>query len=129
MPAFSCNIFADMKKTADTKECAISDLEMPEAYERMRQALSQTGWICQGTVVCRSLLRQINGKQVEKGPYYLWTCKVQGKTVCVSLSKAQYDLIKEAIENNRQMQNIIEQMQSLTMKTILKKVSGVKKRK
>ena len=120
-----------MKTTAAAlpKPCW-ADLEpLPQAYERLRQVLARTRWICQGTVVCRPLQRRINGQTIKKGPYYLWTRKVQGKTVCVALSQAQYALVKEAIENNRRMLKNIERMQTLTMQTILKKVPGVIKRK
>jgi hypothetical protein len=80
-------------------------------------------------LVCRPLLRQVGGRKVKKGPYYLWTCKVKGKTVCVALSRPQYQLLAQAIKNNRHAQNLLERMQALTLKTILRKVPGVRKRK
>jgi hypothetical protein len=101
----------------------------PQTYQRLRDQLAQTPWICQGSVVCRPLLRQVQGQAVKKGPYYLWTCKVKGKTVCQALSKAQYLLISKAIANNTKLQKIVAQMQNLTLKSILRKVPGVKKRK
>ena len=102
---------------------------VPLALENLRRRLMQTTWICQGTVVCRSLRRRVQGRSVQKGPYYLWTCKVQGKTVCVALSHTQYLLLAQAIENHRQLQKTVERMQRLTLSTILKKVAGVNKRK
>jgi hypothetical protein len=75
------------------------------------------------------LLRRVRGRKVKKGPYYLWTCKQQGKTVCVALSKPQYRLLAQAIQNNRRLQRILERMQALTLKTILRNVPGVRKRK
>jgi hypothetical protein len=101
----------------------------PPAYQQLQSRLGRTGWLCQGTVVCRPLLRRVRGRPVKKGPYYLWTCKVQGRTVCLALSQAQYQLLAQAIENNRRLQNILQRMQALTLKTILKKVPGVIKRK
>jgi hypothetical protein len=101
----------------------------PPAYERLRQQLGQTPWICQGTVVCRPLLRQRQGRLVKQGPYYLWTCKVQGQTQCVALSKAQYCAVGQAIKNNRKVGQILEKMQRLTLKTILRTIPGVNKRK
>ena len=80
-------------------------------------------------MVARPLRRQVQGRSVETGPYYLWTCKVKGRTVCVALSKAQYQVLAEAIENHRRLQKILERMQALTLKTVLKKVQGVKRRK
>ncbi|MCX6930199.1 MAG: hypothetical protein NT154_44365, partial [Verrucomicrobia bacterium] len=66
---------------------------------------------------------------VRKGPYYLWTCKLKGKTVCVALSRSQYLLLAQAICNNRRTQKLLERRQALTLKTILRKVPGVRKRK
>jgi len=54
---------------------------------------------------------------------------VKGKTVCTALSHAQYQLLAQAIKNNRRTQNLLERMQTLTLETILRKVPGVKKRK
>ncbi len=47
----------------------------------------------------------------------------------MALSRLQYQLLAEAIANNRRFQKIVERMQALTMKTIVNKVPGVKKRK
>ena len=102
---------------------------LPAAYQNLQARLTQTSWICQGTLVCRPLLRQVAGRKLKRGPYYLWTCKVKGKTVCVALSRPQYQLLAQAIKNNRYAQTLLERMQALTLKTILHKVPGVRKRK
>ena len=101
----------------------------PPAYQRLQDQLRRTSWICQGTVVSRPLVRRIRGRQVKKGPYYLWTCKVKGKTVCVALSKAQYQVLTQAVAGQRRLQQILGRMQTFTLKTILKKVQGVRRRK
>jgi hypothetical protein len=101
----------------------------PPAYQRLQDQLRQTAWICQGTVVARPLIRRIRGRQVKKGPYYLWTCKVKGRTVCLALSKAQYRILAQAIANYRQLQKTLERMHALSLKTILESTPGVKKRK
>jgi hypothetical protein len=54
---------------------------------------------------------------------------MKGKTVCLALSRPQYQLLAQAIKNNRHAQNLLERMQALTRKTILRKVPGVRKRK
>lgn len=104
-------------------------LELSGAYQKLRQQLAHTGWICHGTVVRRSLIRRVAGRSVKKGPYYMWTCKVAGKTVCRALSRAQYQLAAKAIANQRRLAKILEQMHRLTLATILEKVPGVSKRK
>ena len=101
----------------------------PPAYQQLGRQLAETGWICQGTVVCRSLIRQVAGQPVKKGPYYLCTCKVKGRTVCIALSHAQYELLGQAIVQQRRVQKTLEKMQAMTLNTILRKVPGVKKRK
>jgi hypothetical protein len=101
----------------------------PPAYERLRDRLCQTSWICQGTLVCRPLLRRVGGRQIQKGPYYLWTTKVDGRTVCQSLSKAQFQAVGRAIANYRQLQKTLQRMHALSFKTILRTIPGVKQRK
>ncbi len=101
----------------------------PAAYQRLQDQLCRTSWICQGTLVSRPLIRRIRGRQVKKGPYYLWTCKVKGRTVCRALSKAQYRTLAQAIANHRKVQKTLGRMHSFSLKTILKSIPGVKKRK
>ena len=64
-----------------------------------------------------------------KGPYYLWTAKRDGKTVCHALSRDQYHAAKQAIAANRQVRDILEKLQKMTLETILKTVPGVTRRK
>jgi len=101
---------------------------LPPRYKKLLTRLAQPGWICQGTVVCRPLRRKIGGQWVEKGPYYLWTCKRQGKTVCHALSQTQYKAAKNAIEANRRGMETLAKLQTITLQTILRQVPGVQKR-
>ena len=101
----------------------------PAAYKTLLDRLAHSGWFCQGTVVCRTLRRQVAGKWVDKGPYYLWTGKREGKTICHALSQSQYRAAKGAIETNRQVMDILEKLQSMTLDKILKTVPGVRSRK
>lgn len=100
----------------------------PPAYRQQAANLARTGWICQGSVVSRTLRRQVAGVWCEKGPYYYWTCKVGGKTVCRALSQEQYVQIKAAIEANRRLMSAIAKIQRETLDTILAGVPGVPKR-
>ena len=101
----------------------------PSAYKKLLARLARAGWFCDGTVVCRTLRRKVAGQWVNKGPYYLWTAKRGGKTVCHALSKNQYLAAQQAIAANRQVRDILEKLQTMTLETILKKVPGVTKRK
>jgi len=101
----------------------------PPAYQQWVDALGQTGWISLGSVVRRHLRRRVAGRWVDKGPYYFWTCKVAGRTVCQALSQAQYEHLQGAIAANRQVLKTLARMRRTTLQTILKKVPGVRKRK
>jgi len=108
----------------------LADLGLPPApYRQLQQRLARTSWICHGTLVCRPLIRRVRGRPVKKGPYYLWTCKVSGRTQSVALSQTQYHLLAQAIANRRKLQQTLDRMGTLSLKTILKTIPGVKKRK
>lgn len=102
---------------------------LPAAYQAWAAQLGRAGWICHGTVVSRSLRRQIKGQWVNKGPYYMWTCKAAGKTVCRAVSRDQYLALKRAIAANRQIERTLARMRALTLETILKTLRGVVIRK
>ena len=102
---------------------------LPPAYAKLLARLARSGWISHGTLVCRPLRRKVAGQWVDKGPYYLWTGKQKGRTVCYALSKEQYRVTKEAIEANRRVMEALGKMQAMTLQQVLKKVPGVKKRK
>lgn len=101
----------------------------PPAYQAWAAQLGRAGWLCHGTVVRRSLRRRQQGRWVTQGPYYMWTCKVAGKTVCHALSRPQYQVLKQLIAANRKIQATLARMQALTLQTILKNVPGVQTRK
>ena len=101
----------------------------PKTYTKLLTRLARAGWFCQGTVVARPLRRRIAGQWVQKGPYYLWTGKRQGKTVCYALSRQQYAVAKRAIAANRTVMDIMTKLQTVTLETILKKLPGVQNRK
>jgi len=101
----------------------------PAAYQKLLARLGDTRWFCHGTVSCRSLRRKVAGKWVDKGPYYLWTAKRDGKTICRALSQIQYQAAKQAIEANRRVMDTVAKLQAMTLDTILNKLAGVQKRK
>jgi hypothetical protein len=76
-----------------------------------------------------NLDRTQGGQWVEKGPYYLWTYKCQGKTISHALCRGQYQVAKQAIKRNRRVMGVLAKLQAVTLEEILKKVSGVTKRK
>jgi len=90
-------------------------------YARLRAQLAHVGWISEGYVQ-------------ERGPgaggaCYPWTRKVKGKTVCVALSKEQYEWLKQAIANWRIVQETLRQMQRLSREELFQSLPGPKRRK
>jgi hypothetical protein len=90
-------------------------------YARLRAQLADLGWISEGYVQDRG--------PGAGGPCYPWTRKVKGKTVCVALSKEQYEWLKQAITNWRNVQQILRQMQRLSREELFESVPGPKRRK
>ena len=90
-------------------------------YARLREQLAHIGWISEGYVQDRG--------PGAGGSCYPWTRKVKGKTVCVALSKEQYQWLKEAIANWRTLQNILRRMQRLSRQELFASVPGPKRRK
>lgn len=90
-------------------------------YARLQAQLARTGWVSEGYVQ-------------ERGPgaggaCYPWTRKVKGKTVCVALSREQYEWLKQAIANWRQVQDILRQMQRLSRAELFESLPNPKRRK
>jgi hypothetical protein len=80
-------------------------------YERLRRALSQVGYISQGSVQDRTA-RQGGGAG------YQWTRKVAQKTVSVSLTREQFVQMKEAVANYRRLRRQLQQMEKLSRSII-----------
>ena len=50
------------------------------------------------------------------GPYYQWTRKVRGKTVTVRLTEQQAERVRHWIENGRQLDRIVVEMETLSLR-------------
>jgi cyclopropane fatty-acyl-phospholipid synthase-like methyltransferase len=90
-------------------------------YARLRAQLARIGWISGGYVQNRG--------PGAGGACYPWTRKVKGKTVCVALSKEQYEWLKQAIANWRTVQKTLRQMQRLSREELFKSLPSPKRRK
>jgi hypothetical protein len=90
-------------------------------YARLCAQLADTGWISEGYVQDRGA----SGGS----PCYPWTRKVKGKTVCVALSKEQYEWLKQAIANWRTVQQTLRQMQRLSREELFKSLPNPHRRK
>lgn len=93
----------------------------PADYARLRARLGRVGWISEGYVQDRG--------PGAGGPCYQWTRKVRGKTISVALSKEQYEWLKEAIANWRQVQQTLKAMQRLSRQVLFATVPHPRRRK
>lgn len=101
-------------------------------YRRLADRLAKAGLIAQGTIVVRTLVRddpKTGGKKKRYGPYYQWTWKHKGKTVTVNLTAEQARAYQNAIDNNRRIEAILQEMRSLSRLLLDASAPGVKKRK
>ena len=90
-------------------------------YARLRETLGRVGWISQGYVQDRG--------PGAGGPCYQWTRKVRGKTVSVALSREQYEWLRAAIGQWRQVQATLRQMQQLSRQVLFASVPHPPRRK
>ena len=90
-------------------------------YARLRGRLGQTGWISDGSVQDRG--------PGAGGPCYQWTRKRRGKTLSVALSKDQYEWLRSAILEWRQVQATLKEMQRLSRLVLFETVPGPPRRK
>lgn len=99
----------------------IDPKKLAAEYARLRDRLADVGWISQGYAQDRG--------PGAGGPCYQWTRKVKGKTVSVALSKEQYDALRQAIENWRELQAALQQMQGLSRQLIFGTLPDTRRRK
>ena len=92
-----------------------------QAYARLRAPLGRVGWISEGYVQDRG--------PGAGGPCYQWTRKVRGKTVSVALSREQYEWLREAIVQWRQVQATLREMQRLSREVLFATVPHPPRRK
>ena len=91
------------------------------AYERLRTRLVKVGWISEGYVQDRG--------PGAGGPCYQWTRKVKGKTVSVVLSREQFEWLREAINNWRNVKQTLREMQRLSRQVLFATVPNPPRRK
>jgi cyclopropane fatty-acyl-phospholipid synthase-like methyltransferase len=90
-------------------------------YAELRRRLAQTGWISEGYVQDRG--------PGAGGPCYQWTRKLKGKTVSVALSKEQFEWLRAAIQQWRQLQATLKEMQRLSRTVLFETLPQPRRRK
>lgn len=91
-------------------------------YKRLRARLTSIGYISQGSVLDRSTLRSPRSG-------YQWTRKVAQKTITVALSPEQFHALRTAIENRRELEKTVAQMEKLSRQILFKKLPDTRRRK
>ena len=95
---------------------------LPAEYVRLRKQLSNVGWIALGSLVQRN-------KPGQGGPRYQWSRRLGAKTVTVALSAEQFDWLQQAIANQREVWDILMQLQRLTAHHVLQNLPNPPRRK
>lgn len=104
---------------AASQKVSLADCEAH--YAQLRSQLVAVGWLSDGYVQDRG--------PGAGGPCYQWTRKVKGKTVSVALSKEQYEWLKAAIEQWRNAQKTLRQMQRLSRQVLFGTIPHPPRRK
>jgi hypothetical protein len=94
----------------------------PPEYRRLRDKLSKIGWIALGSLVERN-------KPGRGGPRYQWSRRVGTKTLTVALSAEQFDWLKQAIGNQREVWDLLIQLQQMSAHHALENIPGPPRRK
>lgn len=102
------------------KKMSLSSLH--RKYDQLRQSLAKIGYISQGSVLDRSTL-----KTPRSG--YQWTRKLARKTLTVALSPAQFQSLRQAIQNRKTLSQTIAQMERLSRQILFASVPDTRRRK
>src|SRR5678809_845671 len=85
--------------------------DLQHQYRQLRSRLASTGYISQGSVLDRSTLRPPRSG-------YQWTRKVARKTITVALAPEQFHSLRKAIDNRRQLEKTIREMEKLSRRIL-----------
>lgn len=96
--------------------------DLPAAYRRLQDRLSQIGWVALGSLVERN-------QPGQGGPRYQWSRRVGRKTVTVALSAEQFAWLQEALAHQRKVWEILAKMQQLTVQQLWKLPSTTRRKR
>jgi hypothetical protein len=107
---------------SSVKDAPDSLAALKAQYRRLRQSLARIGYISQGSVLQRSVAA--SGRSG-----YQWTRKVAQKTVSVSLSQPQFEVLKQAVANERKLWKTVQEMERVSRQIIFASASDTRRRK
>lgn len=100
----------------------MTEAQLRAEYEKLKTRLLEVGFVCEGSLTrvlqkCGTpSCRCHQAQKYRHGPYFLWTRKVNGKTVTRKLSKDQVSQCRTWLANNRRLNKLIRQMRALTLR-------------
>ena len=90
---------------------------LKKRFEHCKTQILALDWMTQG-----SLSQSPQGN-------WRWTRKVKAKTVTVALSDQQAELFRRAIDDQRKLEKLIDQMRAISQQVLLNSVEGPARRK
>jgi len=95
---------------------------LKQQYDRLRKSLARTGYISQGSVLHRFVTT--SGRSC-----YQWTRKQARKTITVSLSREQFEGMRQAVANERAWWETIRQMEKISRQILFQSLPDTRRRK
>jgi hypothetical protein len=103
-----------------------------QRYRELKQQLQEMGFVCVGSLQTRYLpcgnptCRCHQDPAKRHGPYHYWTRKVKGRTVTVLLKQQQVPLYREWIQNNRRLDDLVQEMRRISAQVLSVEADGLR---
>lgn len=94
---------------------------LEKRYLQLRQQLSAIGYISHGSVYRRPV--------GQSGARFIWSSKLNNKTVSLALSEAQAHWLELAIGEHRKLKKILAEMNRLSRQIMQLKFTDIERRK
>ncbi len=91
-------------------------------YQRLSTTLATIGYISQGSVLDRSTLHPPRSG-------YQWTRKVDQKTITVALSPEQFQAVRKAVQNRRNLAKTLSRMENISRQILFSSLPDTRRRK
>jgi len=105
------------------KQSAAVPPKLQRQYRELARRLADIGFITQGSVFERR-------KDSASGSRYQWTWKDPNqKTRSLTLSPEQYHWLKQALANQRRLEETLQKMRQISQRILLTSIPGTHRRK
>lgn len=95
-----------------------------EQYRKTAEELASLGYVLQGSIgkrwmTCGKVACPCTDNPAARhGPYYAWTYKRGGKTVCVYLTAEQAAVCSQWINNNRRLERLVAKLRAISRRIV-----------